>query len=52
MNAESSRMPEKYKRNYLKDREAKILLDQATKRLKISLERILTSKSKVELVET
>jgi PUA domain protein len=52
MNAESSRMPEKYKRNYLKDREARILLDQATKRLKISLERILTSKSGVELVET
>jgi PUA domain protein len=45
-------MPEKHRRNFLKDREAKTLLDQATKRLKINSEQILTPKSRMELVET
>lgn len=49
---ESSRMPEKCRRNFLKDREAKTLMDQATERVKIGLERVLTPKSRVELVET
>ncbi|MEM2971040.1 MAG: DUF1947 domain-containing protein [Candidatus Bathyarchaeia archaeon] len=45
-------MPEKYKRYFLKTREAKILLKKASEKIKFGLEQVLTVKAKVELVKT
>jgi PUA domain protein len=45
-------MPEKYKRYFLKTREAKLLLNKASERVKFSLEQFFTAKAKVELVKT
>jgi len=45
-------MPEKYKRNFLKDKEAKNILNQAAEKLKINVEQILKNKANVELIET
>jgi PUA domain protein len=45
-------MADKYRRNFLKDKEAKILLIQTADRLKANVERLLTSKPDVELIET
>lgn len=45
-------MPEKHRRNFLKDKEAKALLAQASERLKTSTEQLLKAKANIELVET
>ncbi|MEM2994815.1 MAG: DUF1947 domain-containing protein [Candidatus Bathyarchaeia archaeon] len=45
-------MPEKYKRHFLKTREAKLLVNKASERIKFGLEQILMVKAKVELVKT
>jgi PUA domain protein len=45
-------MPEKYKRYFLKTREAKLLLNKASERVKLDLEQFFTAKAKVELVKT
>ena len=45
-------MSEKYRRHFLKAKEAKTLLDKASQKLKIDLEQILKAKANVELVET
>jgi PUA domain protein len=45
-------MPEKYRRNFLKDKEAKALLAQASERLKTSIEQLLKTKANIELAET
>jgi len=45
-------MPEKYRRHFLKTKEAKSLLRKASEKLKVDLERILDVKANVELVET
>ncbi len=44
-------MPEKYRRNFLKDKEAKALLAQASERLKTSIEQLLKTKANIELAE-
>lgn len=45
-------MPEKYRRYYLKSREAKSILSEAAQKLKVDLERLLEGAVNVELVET
>jgi PUA domain protein len=45
-------MPEKYRRYFLKDKEAKLLLNKISERVKVNLGQILSSKVKVEIVET
>ena len=45
-------MSEKFRRHFLKAKEAKTLLDKASQKLKIDLEQILKAKANVELVET
>jgi PUA domain protein len=45
-------MPEKYRRHFLKDKEAKILLNKASERIRVDLKQILNFKANVELVET
>lgn len=45
-------MPEKSRRYFLRDKEARILLETASRRLKVDLGRIFGSKVNVELVET
>ena len=45
-------MPEKYRRYFLKDKEAKLLLNEISERLRDDLRQILRSKVKVEIVET
>ncbi|MEM3696622.1 MAG: DUF1947 domain-containing protein [Candidatus Bathyarchaeia archaeon] len=45
-------MPEKYRRYFLKDKEAKLLLNKISERLRVDLRQILSSKIKVEIVET
>lgn len=45
-------MPEKYRRYFLKTKEAKSLLRKISKKLKIDLEQIFDVKVNVELVET
>jgi PUA domain protein len=45
-------MPERYRRNFLKEREAKTLLTEASERLKTSMEQLLKPKTNIELVET
>jgi PUA-domain protein len=45
-------MPEKHKRNFLKNKEAKSILNQAARKLKINMEEILKDKANVKLIET
>jgi PUA domain protein len=45
-------MPEKYRRYFLKDKEAKLLLNKASERIGVDLKQILNFKGNVELVET
>jgi PUA domain protein len=45
-------MAKKYKRHFLKDKEAKALLEDASKRLKMVFEKCLSGMPKVEVVET
>jgi len=45
-------MPKKYRRHFLKAKEAKLLLDKASERLKTDLNRLFKPKVVVELVET
>jgi PUA domain protein len=45
-------MPEKYRRHFLKDKEAKLLLSKVSERFGDSLRQILNFKGNVELVET
>lgn len=45
-------MPKKYRRHFLKAKEAKLLLDKASERLKTDLNRLFKPKVGVELVET
>ena len=45
-------MPKKYRRHFLKAKEAKLLLDKASERLKTDLNRLFKPKVDVELVET
>jgi PUA-domain protein len=45
-------MSEKYKRNFLKDKEAKSILNQAKEKLKSNIEQILKNKASVELIKT
>ncbi len=45
-------MSEKYKRYFLKTKEAKSLLDKASEKLKVDLNRIFQAEASVELVET
>lgn len=45
-------MSKKYRRYFLKTKEAKTLLTKASERLKINLEKIFNAKVNVELVET
>lgn len=45
-------MPKKYRRHFLKAKEAKLLLDEASERLKTDLNGIFKTKVDVELVET
>jgi len=45
-------MSEKFRRHFLKAKEAKTLLDKASQKLKVDLEQILRAKANVELVET
>jgi PUA-domain protein len=45
-------MPGKHRRNFMKDKEAKALLTQASVRLKTSMEQLLRAKANIELVET
>jgi PUA domain protein len=45
-------MPEKYRRHFLKAREARSLLNEASKKLKVDLAQIFKAKVNVELVET
>lgn len=45
-------MPEKYRRHFLKDKEAKLLLNKVIERIGADLKQILNFKGKVELVET
>ncbi|MDH5483293.1 MAG: DUF1947 domain-containing protein [Candidatus Bathyarchaeota archaeon] len=45
-------MPKKYRRHFLKAKDAKIILNKASKRSKIELEKIFITKSGMELIET
>jgi PUA-domain protein len=45
-------MPEKFRRHFLRNREAKSLLNKASEKLKVDLEEIFEAKVSVELVET
>ena len=45
-------MPEKYRRYFLKDKKAKLLLNKISERVRVDLRQILSSKVKVEIVET
>jgi len=45
-------MSEKYRRHFLKAKEAKALLDRASEKLKVDFEQIFKAEVKVELVET
>jgi len=45
-------MSEKYRRHFLKAKEAKILLNKASEKLRVDLEQIFKTKIKVELIET
>jgi PUA-domain protein len=45
-------MPEKFRRHFLKTREAKSLLVKASEKLKVDLEQVFKAKVSVELVET
>lgn len=45
-------MPEKPRRSFLKDKEAKTLLSQASEKLKLNMEQILGKKARVEVTET
>ncbi|MGC8895981.1 MAG: DUF1947 domain-containing protein [Candidatus Bathyarchaeia archaeon] len=45
-------MPEKYRRYFLKDKEAKLLLSKVSETFGVSLKQILNFKGNVELVET
>jgi PUA domain protein len=44
-------MSKKYKRHFLKEREAKALLNEASEKLKVDLEKVFRSEVKVELVK-
>lgn len=45
-------MPEKYRRHFLREKEAKSLLEKASEKLKVDLKQILKAKVNFELVET
>jgi PUA domain protein len=45
-------MSEKHRRYFLKARESKVLLDKASKRLRIDLGQILKNKANVEVIQT
>ena len=45
-------MPEKYRRNFMKDKEVKAFLRQVSEKLKINIEQIFGTKAKIERVET
>ena len=45
-------MPEKFRRHFLKTREAETLLNKASEKLKVALEQIVKAKVNVELVQT
>jgi len=45
-------MFEKYRRHFLKAKEAKLVLERASEKLKVDLEQIFKAKANVELVET
>jgi len=45
-------MPNKYRRHFLKTKEAKSILDEVSKRLRVDLKQIFKSKVDMELVET
>jgi PUA domain protein len=45
-------MSKKYKRHFLKEKEAKALLKKASEKLKIDLEKIFGSETRMELIET
>ena len=45
-------MPEKFRRYFLKAKDAKALLEKASEKLKINLEQIFKAKANVELIQT
>jgi len=45
-------MPEKFRRHFLKAKDAKALLKKASEKLKVDLEQIFKAKANVELVQT
>lgn len=45
-------MPERFRRNFLKDKESKALLAEASSRLKANVQQFLKPKTGIELVET
>lgn len=45
-------MPEKHRRNFLKDKEARSLLNQINERFKVDFVQSLGSRARVELIET
>jgi len=45
-------MPEKFRRHFLKAKDAKALLKKASEKLKVNLEQIFKAKANVELVQT
>jgi PUA domain protein len=45
-------MPEKFRRHFLKAKDAKALLKKASEKLKVNLEQIFKAKATVELVQT
>ena len=45
-------MPEKFRRYFLKAKDAKALLEKASEKLKIDLEQIFKAKANVELIQT
>jgi PUA domain protein len=45
-------MPEKYRRYFLKDKEAKALLSKVSDRLRVHIEQVLSGKASFEVVET
>jgi PUA domain protein len=45
-------MPEKYRRNFLKEKEAKTMLKKAKEKANIDVEQMIMTKANIELVET
>jgi len=45
-------MPEKFRRHFLRDRDAEALINKASEKLKVDLKQILKAKVNVELIQT